>query len=108
MESVSIPVLVSGLVDCVAQLIGIAEELLQAISQEQVPCVEQNDREEQIEEDECPEEDSLPDLADLSDLESILTPRDDDELIFDIGQAMSDIEDLSEVFSGINSELKSG
>ncbi|XP_006732612.1 putative uncharacterized protein TRPC5OS [Leptonychotes weddellii] len=110
MEPVSVPVLVAGLVDCVAQLIRIAEELLQLISQEQVPCVEQNDRAEEIEVDASPpEEASLPDLAELSDLESILTPREDEDLILDIDQAMLDIEDLYEdVLSSINNDLRSG
>lgn len=109
MESVSIPILVGRLVDCVAQLIRIAEELLQLISQEQVPYVEQDDRAEQRETDASPEEASLPDLADLSDLESILTPREDEELIFDIDQAVLDIDELHEnVLSGINDDLRSG
>ncbi|XP_022380094.1 putative uncharacterized protein TRPC5OS [Enhydra lutris kenyoni] len=110
MESTSIPVLVAGLVDCVAQLIRIAEELLQLISQEQVPCVEQNDRAEEIEVDaSSPEEASLPDLADFSDLESILIPREDEDLVLDIDQAMVDIEDLYEdVLSSINDDLRSG
>ncbi|XP_041597183.1 putative uncharacterized protein TRPC5OS [Vulpes lagopus] len=110
MEPVSIPELVGGLVDCVAQLIRIAEELLQLISQEQIPCREQNDRAEHMEADaSSPEEGSLPDLSDFSDLESILTPREDEDLIFDIDQAMLDIEDLYEdVLSGINEDLRSG
>ncbi|KAG8510661.1 putative uncharacterized protein TRPC5OS [Galemys pyrenaicus] len=108
MESVSVPVLVSGLVDCIAQLIKIAEELLQLISQERVPFVEQNDRAEQIEAG-PPEEASLPDLADFLDLESILTPREDEDLIFDLDEAMLDIEELYEdVLSGMNNELRSG
>nr|XP_012417584.1 PREDICTED: putative uncharacterized protein TRPC5OS [Odobenus rosmarus divergens] len=114
MEPVSIPVLVAGLVDCVAQLIRIAEELLQLIAQEQVPCVEpncveQNDRAEEIEVDASPEESSLPDLADFSDLDSILTPREGEDPILDIDQAMLDVEDLYEdVLSSINEDLRSG
>ncbi|XP_016054027.1 PREDICTED: putative uncharacterized protein TRPC5OS [Miniopterus natalensis] len=110
MEAVPIPVLVGGLVDCVAQLIRIAEEILQLISQEQVPCAEQNDVAEQIEAG-APhsEEDPLPDLADLSDLESILTPREDEDLVFDIDQAMLDIENIyDDVLSGVNDDLRSG
>ncbi|XP_019656385.1 putative uncharacterized protein TRPC5OS [Ailuropoda melanoleuca] len=110
MEPVSIPVLIAGLVDCVAQLIRVAEELLQLISQEQAPFVEQNGSAEQIEMDApSPEESSLPDLADFSDLESILVPREEEDLILDIDQAMLDIEDLYEdVLSGINDDLRSG
>nr|XP_012386541.1 putative uncharacterized protein TRPC5OS [Dasypus novemcinctus] len=110
MESVSIPVLIGGLVDCVAQLIRIAEELLQLLSQEQqVPYVEQNDRDEQIETDASPpNETALPELAELSDLDSVLTPREDEDLILDIDQAMLDIDDLYEdVLSGINDDLRS-
>ncbi|XP_014650844.1 putative uncharacterized protein TRPC5OS [Diceros bicornis minor] len=108
MESMPISVLVDGLVDCVAQLTRIAEELLQLISQEQVSCVEQNDRAEQIGADAYAfEEASLPDLADLSDLESILAPREDEDL-FDVDQAMLDADELHEdVLSGINEDLKS-
>ncbi|KAM9181109.1 uncharacterized protein TRPC5OS [Trichechus inunguis] len=110
MESVSIPVLIGGLVDCVAQLIRIAEELLQLISQEQqVPCGEQNNREEQIDTHASPpEEASLPELAELSDLDSILTPREDEDLILDIDQAMLDMDDLCEdVLCGLNNDLRS-
>ncbi|XP_037367956.1 putative uncharacterized protein TRPC5OS [Talpa occidentalis] len=107
MESVSIPVIVGGLVDCISQLIRIAEELLPLISQERVSYVEQNDRAEQIEA--SPPEEALPDLADFLDLESILTPRADEDLIFDIDEAMLDIEELYEdVLSGMNNELRSG
>ncbi|XP_023409670.1 putative uncharacterized protein TRPC5OS [Loxodonta africana] len=108
MESVSVPVLIGGLVHCVAQLIRIAEELLQVISQEQqAPCVEQNTREEEVDAGASPpEEASLPELASLSDLDSILTPREDEDLIFDIDQAMSDIGDLSEdIVRGINNDV---
>lgn len=38
----------------------------------------------------------LPDLADHLDLESILTPREDEDLLFDVGQAMLDIGELYE------------
>ncbi|XP_012582503.1 PREDICTED: putative uncharacterized protein TRPC5OS [Condylura cristata] len=108
MESGSIPVLFSGLVDCIAQLIRIAEELLQLISQERGPHVELNDRVEQIEVDPA-EEASLPDLSNFLDLESILTPREDEDLIFDIDEAMLNIEELYEdVLSGMNNELRSG
>ncbi|XP_061033875.1 putative uncharacterized protein TRPC5OS [Eubalaena glacialis] len=107
MESVSIPVLVGRLVDCIAQLIGIAEELLQLISQEPVPCEEQDDRAEQIETDvPLSEEASLPDLPDLSDLESILTRREDEDLTLDTDQAMLDIDELyEEVLFNINRDL---
>ncbi|XP_021009542.1 putative uncharacterized protein TRPC5OS [Mus caroli] len=95
MESVSIPVLVAGLIDCVAQLIRIAEDLLQFISQEQVPSVQQNARAEEAEAAAPPaEEDSLPDLADLSDLESILSVREDDDLTLDMDETMIDINEI--------------
>ncbi|XP_008542045.1 putative uncharacterized protein TRPC5OS [Equus asinus] len=108
MESVSLPVLIDGLVDCVAKLIRIAEGLLQLISQEQVPCVQQNDRAEPIGANASPfEEAPLPDLAELSDLESILAPGEDEDLMFDIDQAMLDTGELSEdILSGINEDLK--
>ncbi|XP_052026794.1 putative uncharacterized protein TRPC5OS [Apodemus sylvaticus] len=97
MESVSIPALVAGLIDCVAQLIRIAEELLQFISQEQVPSVQQNAR---VEEAEAaappPEEEPLPDLAELSDLESILSVGEDEDLILDMDEAMIDINEIYE------------
>ncbi|XP_075855738.1 putative uncharacterized protein TRPC5OS [Microcebus murinus] len=105
MESVSmsIPLLVGGLIDCVAQLVRIAEELLQLMSQEQVPCTEQIEAEASL-----LEEGSLPDLADLSDLESILIPLDDEDLMFDIDEVMLDIGDVYEdVFSDINDDFKS-
>lgn len=110
MESLSIPELISGLVDCVVQLIRIAEEILQLFSQEQVPCVQQNEVAEQVEVDSSPsEEDLLPDLADLSDLESILTVREEEDLMFDIDQAMLDIENAyDDVLAGINDDLRSG
>ncbi|XP_007115243.1 putative uncharacterized protein TRPC5OS [Physeter macrocephalus] len=107
MESVSSPVLVGRVVDCIAQLIGIAQELLRLISQERVPCEEQDDRAEQIETDAPPsEEASLPDLADLSDLESILMQREDEDLTFDTDQAMLDVDELYEdLLSSINNDL---
>ncbi|XP_059535717.1 putative uncharacterized protein TRPC5OS [Myotis daubentonii] len=110
MESLSIPELISGLIDCVAQLIRIAEEILQLFSQEQVPCVEQNEVAEQIEVDSSPsEEGSLPDLADFSDLESILTVREEEDLMFDVDQAMFDMENVyDDVLAGINDDLRSG
>ncbi|XP_006257452.1 putative uncharacterized protein TRPC5OS [Rattus norvegicus] len=97
MESVSIPALVAGLIDCVAQLIRIAEELLQFISQEQAPSVQPNPRAEEAEAVALPpEEDSLPDLADLSDLESILSVKEDEDLILDMDEAMIDINEIYE------------
>ncbi|XP_057574822.1 putative uncharacterized protein TRPC5OS [Hippopotamus amphibius kiboko] len=111
MEPVSIPMVVGRLADGIAQLTGIAKELLQVISQELVPHKEQDDGAEQIETGAAspPSEDSLPDLADLSDLESILTPREDEDLNFDIDQAMLDISELHEdILSNINDELRSG
>ncbi|XP_005082549.1 putative uncharacterized protein TRPC5OS [Mesocricetus auratus] len=97
MESVTIPVLVAGLIDCVAQLIRIAEDLLQFISQEQVPSVQQNAAAEEAEAVvPPPEEDTLPDLADLSDLESILSVKDDEDLILDMDEAMIDVNDICE------------
>lgn len=65
MASGSAPVLIGGLIDCVAQLIRIAEELLQLITQEPVSLVEQNDGAEEPEVDAfLSEEASSPDLAD--------------------------------------------
>ncbi|EHB00367.1 hypothetical protein GW7_20435 [Heterocephalus glaber] len=79
MEPVSIPELTGGLIDCVAQLIRITEEILHFITQQQqVPRLEQNNRVEQVEADVAPpDKPSLPDLANFSDLESILSLRDD-------------------------------
>ncbi|XP_054436332.1 putative uncharacterized protein TRPC5OS [Pteronotus mesoamericanus] len=116
MDAASIPVLVGGLVDCLAQLIIIAEEILQLMSQEQVPCVEQNDAAEQPGADSAPPEEAsrqgaalLPDLANLPDLESILTPKEEEELMFDIDQAMLDVESLyGEVLSSITDDLRCG
>ncbi|XP_006873316.1 PREDICTED: uncharacterized protein LOC100288395-like [Chrysochloris asiatica] len=110
MESVSIPVLLGGLVNCVAQLITIAEELLHMMTQEQQrPCNEQNDREEEMNGDAPPpEEPPLPDLAELSDLDSILTPRDDEDLILDIDQAMLAMDDFcDDSLCGIIDDLRS-
>lgn len=107
MEVVSAPVLLAKPVDCVAQLIKIAEEILQIISHEQVHCVEQNDMAEQTETNPShSKEASVPDLPDLSDLDSILTPREDEDLMFDIDQAMLDTEYFYEdALSGINDDL---
>ncbi|XP_011839869.1 putative uncharacterized protein TRPC5OS [Papio anubis] len=110
MDSVSVPVLIDGLVACVAQLIRIADELLQFIIQvQEVPYVEENGGAEETEADApLPEEPSLPDLPDLSDLDSILTPREDEDLMFDIDQAMLDMDNLYEdTVSGINDDLTS-
>ncbi|MEJ1275117.1 putative uncharacterized protein TRPC5OS homolog [Cricetulus griseus] len=97
MEAVSIPALVAGLIDCVAQLIRIAEELLQIISQEVVPSVQQNaTAEEAAAVVPPPEEETLPDLADLSDLESILSVKEDEDLILDMDEAMIDVNDIYE------------
>jgi len=51
MASTPATVLIDGLIDCIAQLIRIAEELLQFITQEPVPCIEQNDGAEEPEVD---------------------------------------------------------
>lgn len=111
MESVSAPELVSRLVDCVAQLIIIAEKILQLISQGQGPCVNQNDGPEQAEAG-APayEEDLLPDLGDLSDLESVFTSREDEDLILDIDQTMLEIDETYDdvLLSGINEDLGNG
>ncbi|XP_010601392.1 putative uncharacterized protein TRPC5OS [Fukomys damarensis] len=98
MQTVSVPALVAGLIDCIAQLTRIAEEILHFISQGQpFPCVEQDNREEQAEAEEAPPEEApLPDLANFSDLESILSLREDDELVLDVDQALLDIGDLNE------------
>ncbi|XP_006889997.1 PREDICTED: uncharacterized protein ENSP00000361038 homolog [Elephantulus edwardii] len=103
MEAVSIPFLLGGLIDCLAQLIRISEELLQAMLQE-VPVMEQNDID--IDADapdadapdaDAPDADapdidasdiiSLPDISEISDFESILT-AEDDELILEIESSM--------------------
>lgn len=97
MESVSIPALVAGLIDCVAQLIRIAEELLQFVSQEQAPLAQQNDTAEAAAAvGPPPDEDSLPDLADLSDLESLLSVKEDEDLILDMDETMIDMTDICE------------
>ncbi|XP_038172814.1 putative uncharacterized protein TRPC5OS [Arvicola amphibius] len=97
MESVSIPALVVGLIDCVAQLIRIAEELLQFVSQEQAPLAQQNGAAEGAEAAAPPsDEDSLPDLADLSDLESILSVKEDEDLMLDLDETMIDMTDIYE------------
>ncbi|XP_048192079.1 putative uncharacterized protein TRPC5OS [Perognathus longimembris pacificus] len=106
MEARSIPALVSGLVECVAQLIRIAEELLQFISQEQqVPYPVPSGLDEEI----LPpsEEVPLPDLADLSDLESILSLKEDEDLILDIDEAMLDIDSLYDVIPTDNDDISS-
>ena len=109
MESASAPVLIGGLIDCVAQLIRIAEELLQLISQEQVPCMEQNDEARETEDAVFPEEAPLPDLANLPDLESILTPREDEDLLFDVDQVMLEMGELYEQqLSSVNDDLRNG
>ncbi|XP_048214609.1 putative uncharacterized protein TRPC5OS homolog [Perognathus longimembris pacificus] len=110
MEARSTPTLVSGLVECIAHLIRIAEELLQFISQEhQVPYpVPSRLGEEAI----LPasEEVPLPDLADLSDLESILSLKavnnatEDEDLILDIDEAMLDINSLYDVIPTDNDD----
>ncbi|XP_003467677.1 putative uncharacterized protein TRPC5OS [Cavia porcellus] len=98
MEPVSMPLLVGGLIDCVAQLIRIAEEILQLISQgQQIPRGEENNRVVQVEAEATPpDEASLPDLANFSDLESILSLREDEDMVFDIDQALFDIGDINE------------
>ncbi|KAM6143998.1 uncharacterized protein TRPC5OS [Erethizon dorsatum] len=108
MEPVSMPVLIGGLIDCVAQLIRIAEEILHFISRgQQIPRVEQNNRAEQVEADASPpDEASLPDLANFSDLESILSLREDEDLVLDIDQALLDVGDINEdLLLGINNNL---
>ncbi|XP_074247590.1 putative uncharacterized protein TRPC5OS [Saimiri boliviensis] len=108
MDSTSVPILMDGLIACVAQLIRIANELLQFIIQQQeVPYVEENGSAEEIEADAPPpEEASAPDLPNLSDLDSILTPTEDECLMFDVDQAMLEIDSLYEdAVSGINDDL---
>ncbi|XP_045393474.1 putative uncharacterized protein TRPC5OS [Lemur catta] len=101
MESVTVPVLVGGFIDCIAQLIRIAEELLQLMSQEQVPCAEQVGADASP-----PEEASLPDLADTIDLESVLAPIEDEDLLFDVDEIMLEIGDeYEDILSGINDDL---
>ncbi|XP_050998205.1 putative uncharacterized protein TRPC5OS [Acomys russatus] len=109
MESVSIPALVAGLIDCVAQLIRIAEDLLQFVSQEQGASAQQNVRAEEAGAiAPPPEEDSLPDLADLSDLESILSVREDEDLILDMDEAMIDMNDIYEdILPAIKDDIES-
>ncbi|XP_005903728.1 putative uncharacterized protein TRPC5OS [Bos indicus x Bos taurus] len=110
MASTPATVLIDGLIDCIAQLIRIAEELLQFITQEPVPCIEQNDGAEEPEVDAfLSEEAPLPDLADLLDLESILTPREDEDLLFDVDQALLEIGELYEKqLDSVNKELRNG
>lgn len=109
MESASAPVLIGGLIDCVAQLIRIAEELLQVISQVQVPCMEQKDEAKETEDAFVSEEPPLPDLADLPDLESILTPREDEDLVFDVDQVMLEMSELYEQqLNSVDDELRNG
>ncbi|CAH6780258.1 Trpc5os [Phodopus roborovskii] len=97
MEPVSIPALVAGLIDCVAQLIRIAEELLHYMSQEEVLSAQQDGAaEEEAAVVPPPEEDTLPDLADISDLESILSVGDDEDLVLDLDEAMIDMNDIYE------------
>ncbi|XP_020737194.1 putative uncharacterized protein TRPC5OS [Odocoileus virginianus] len=108
MESASAPV-IGGLIDCVAQLVRIAEELLRLISQVQVPCTEQNDKAEETEDAFVSEEPPLPDLANLPDLESILTPREDEDLLFDVDQVMLEMSELYEQqLSSVNDEFRNG
>uniref|UniRef100_A0A8C6FFF7 TRPC5 opposite strand n=1 Tax=Moschus moschiferus TaxID=68415 RepID=A0A8C6FFF7_MOSMO len=110
MESASAPVLIGGFIDCVAQLIRIAEEFLELISQEPVPCMEQNDGAEEMEVDAfLSEEAPLPDLANLPDLESILRLREDEDLLFDVDQALLAIGELYEQrLHSVNNELRNG
>ncbi|XP_006837734.1 PREDICTED: uncharacterized protein LOC100288395-like [Chrysochloris asiatica] len=98
MESVLIPVLLGGLVNCVAQLITIAEEH-KMTQEQQRPSNEQNDREEEMNRDAPPpEEPPLPDL----------TPRDDEDLILDIDQAMLAMDDFcDDSLCGIIDDLRS-
>ncbi|KFO23913.1 putative uncharacterized protein TRPC5OS homolog [Fukomys damarensis] len=98
MEPVSVPVLVGGLTGCVAQLIRIAEEILHFISQEQqIPHLEQNKTVEQVEADGAPPKEApLPDLANFSDIESILSLRQNEDLVPDIDQALLDIGAINE------------
>ncbi|XP_008839799.1 putative uncharacterized protein TRPC5OS [Nannospalax galili] len=98
MESVSVPTLVSGLIDCMSQLIRVAEELLQFLSQEQQALsAQQNGSAEEGGACASPsDEDSLPDLAEFSDLESILSVKEDDDLVVDMDEAMIDANDANE------------
>ncbi|KAL0588602.1 putative uncharacterized protein TRPC5OS [Plecturocebus cupreus] len=110
MDSSSASVLMDGLIDCIAQLIRIANELLRLIGQQrQVPYVEENGRAEEREADEPPpEEASAPDLPNLLDLDSILTPTEDEDLMFDVDQAMLEMDSLCEdAVSDINPDLTS-
>nr|XP_012804335.1 putative uncharacterized protein TRPC5OS [Jaculus jaculus] len=109
MEPVSIPTLVAGLIDCVAQLIRIAEELLEIMSQEQeaAPAQQNGEAKEAEEGASAPDDDSLPDLADLSDLESILSTKDED-LVIDVNEAMIDMNEICEgLLPGIRNERES-
>uniref|UniRef100_A0A0P6IWQ4 TRPC5 opposite strand protein n=1 Tax=Heterocephalus glaber TaxID=10181 RepID=A0A0P6IWQ4_HETGA len=109
MEPVSFPVLVGGLTDCISQLIRIAEAILHFITQQQqVPRLEQNNRVEQVEESAASaDEPPLPDLANFSDLESILSLRDDEDLVLDVDQALLVIGDINEdILLGIDSNSR--
>ncbi|XP_012372101.1 putative uncharacterized protein TRPC5OS [Octodon degus] len=112
MDPVPVPVLVGGLIDCVAQLIRIAEEILRFISQEQrIPPLQENNGAEQAEANapppDPPDEVSLPDLANFSDLESILSLREDEELVLDIDQALLDAGDINEdLFPDISNNFR--
>ncbi|XP_012307191.1 putative uncharacterized protein TRPC5OS [Aotus nancymaae] len=98
MDPTLVPVLMDGLIACLAQLIRIANELLQFIIQQQeVPYVEENGRAEEIDVDAPPpEEASAPDLPNLSDLDSILTPTADEHLMLDVDQAILEMDSLCE------------
>ncbi|XP_005404689.1 PREDICTED: putative uncharacterized protein TRPC5OS [Chinchilla lanigera] len=105
MEPVSMPELLGGLIDCVAQLIRIAEEILHFLSQgQQIPRLQPSNRAEQVEAGAAPPDEApLPDLANFSDLESILSLKDDEDLILDIDEALLDIGDINEdLLSGLD------
>ncbi|XP_078219717.1 putative uncharacterized protein TRPC5OS [Callithrix jacchus] len=110
MDSTSVSVLMDGLIACVAQLIRIANELLQLIIQQQeIPYVEENRTAEETEADAPPpEEASASDLPNLSDLDSILTPTENEDLMFDVDQVMLEMDSLYEgAVPDINDDLTS-
>ncbi|XP_069923255.1 putative uncharacterized protein TRPC5OS [Oryctolagus cuniculus] len=108
MDSASVSVLVGEISDCLDQLIKILEGQLQSILQYQIPPVAQNDRAQQTGAVAFPfRAVFLPDLSNLADLESILSLRESENLIFDDDDSLLDIEGLSEVvMSIINDDLE--
>ncbi|XP_053436270.1 putative uncharacterized protein TRPC5OS [Nycticebus coucang] len=109
MDYPSFAFLLSGLIDCITQLLAITEELLRLMAEQQIPT-EQNDKEENMETEPSPspEESSLPDLANLSDLETILESRNDEDLLFDIDEIMLGLDEVyDDTLAAANDQLRS-